>query len=137
MKNEVDEVQPSVESRYDYIVMDSERMADFMAKSNDFEKIAMYRNSLNRLRELRNSGVSDTNEQLKIYWFSTLELEQTDAIRKYNSGEITSEMVEQHEQEQQALIEEIMERFAQRRREKKSMKYQLKKFLGINNSRKR
>lgn len=137
MKNEVDNVDSTYNEHFEHLISVGEAMNRFLVRSSDYEKIALYRYALERAKQLESIGTEEAIEAIKPYWFTTLELDQTDAIRKYTSGEITEEMIEQHNREQEALVKAILEKFEQRRKEKKSFKYQLKKFLGIKQSRKR
>ena len=57
-----------------------------------------------------------------------MELEQTDALRKFFSGEITQEIIDEYDL---AQAEAIARRLQERKAERSTLRYQVTKFLGL------
>ena len=118
-------------TKYDVYAFDSEGMALFLTNANDFEKIKMYRYVLNKAKELEQIGTKEAKDKIPYYHLASLELSNTESVKKYLSGEITLEMIEKHEEEDERVIEEIMKQLEERKQNKKGIKYRLQRFLGI------
>ena len=124
-------------TKYDVYAFDSEGMALFLQNSNYFEKIKMYRYVLTRSKQLEAEGTKEAKDKIPFYYLSSLELSNTEAIKKYLSGEITQEMIDKHEAEEQKVIDEIMKQLEERKQSKKGIKYRLQRFLGIQSKKSR
>ena len=135
---EEQELFPEVRNRhYDRRIMDAELMHEFLDNSNDFEKIKMYKYILKKARYLEKLGTDEAKEMIPFCWLSSMELEITDALQKFFSGEITQEMIDNWDHEQAAAM---VHRLQEKEAEKRTFKYQVRKFLGLRpkqNSRKR
>lgn len=118
-------------TKYDVYAFDSEGMALFLTNANDFEKIKMYRYVLNKAKELEQIGTKEAKDKIPYYHLASLELSNTESVKKYLSGEITQEMIDKHEEEDERVIEEIMKQLEERKQNKKGIKYRLQRFLGI------
>ena len=118
-------------TKYDVYAFDSEGMALFLTNANDFEKIKMYRYVLNKAKELEQIGTKEAKDKIPYYHLASLELSNTESVKKYLSGEITLEMIDKHEEEDERVIEEIMKQLEERKQNKKGIKYRLQRFLGI------
>ena len=158
MKNEVDEVNLNRNEMYETIIKDTNLMAMFLKESSDFEKILLYRYVLDASKKLKDSDESQKKSNLPLYWLASMELGETEGVKKYIKGEISSEAVEKYieeknvmladpehakddllyrifeqseakKQEQRALIDSIIQQLEQRKEEKHTFKYQLKRFF--------
>ncbi len=126
---EEQELFPEVRNRhYDSRIKDATLMSRFLAESNDFEKIKMYQYVLKKARYLEKLGTDEAKEMIPFCWLSSMELEQTDALRKFFSGEITQEAIDQYDR---AQAEAIARRFQERKAERSTLRYQVRKFLGL------
>lgn len=126
---EEQELFPEVRNRhYDARIKEAELMHRFLEESNDFEKIKMYQYVLKKARYLEKLGTDEAKEMIPFCWLSSMELEQTDALRKYFSGEITQEIIDQYDR---AESEALARRFQERKAERSTLRYQVRKFLGL------
>ena len=126
---EEQELFPEVRNRrYDARIREAELMHRFLDESNDFEKIKMYQYVLKKAKYLEMLGTEEAREMIAFCWLSSMELENTEALKKYFNGEITQEMIDRWDREQ---AEAIARRFQEKAAEKKTFKYQVRKFLGL------
>ena len=120
MKNVEDEVSLEIDGFYDSIISDSEAMKNFIEKYDDIEKVKLYRYVLKRAKDLSSNG-EENQEMISYCWLASLELEHTDAIRKYFNKEITEEDINAYDAKKDVEIQEIVQLINKRRKEKNSM----------------
>lgn len=126
---EEQELFPEVRNKhYDGRIKDAERMRRFLETSDDFAKIKMYQYVLKKARYLDKLGTEEAREMIPFCWLSSMELENTEALKKYFNGEITQEMIDQHDKEE---AEKIVQEMQARRKERNSIGYKTRKFLGL------
>ncbi len=127
MKTEKDDVNLNIDEFYDAIITDAESMQDYIARYDDIEKINLYRYVLKRAKAL-SVNKEENQDMISYCWLASMELEQTEAIKKYLSGEITLEEIDRYNAQKEAEIEEIVELLEQRKKARRSM---LKQFTGM------
>ena len=114
MKNVEDESQSSLFDYYDSIVMDYQKINDFIKSSNPEELIKLYKYVCRRAAELK----EEAKDMIPFYWLASQELENTDAIKMYLNGEITEEHLEAYEAQKQAEIDSIVKLLEERKKAK-------------------
>ena len=123
------ELFPEVRSRhYDSRIKDADLMHRFLEESSDFEKIKMYQYVLKKAKYLERLGTEEAKEMIPFCWLSSMELEQTDALKKFFSGEITQEMIDEYDKAEAAIL---AAKLKARNDERKTLRYQMRKFLGL------
>ena len=111
---------------YDSIAISNDLMKEFIATSSDEEKVNLYKYVCRRCAELKDKD--QAKAVMGYYWMASVELEYTDAIKRYLNGEIKDESLAQAEEvlmakaeakaKEDAEVDAIMDLLDQRRRAK-------------------
>ena len=128
MKNVEDDVNLSKENYYDSIIMDSDNMHDFLERSDDMEKVQLYQYVLRKAKVLSDEDKEKHQDFISFCWLASMELEHTEAVRRYLNKEITQEDIDEYERKKEAEVQQIVELIEQRRKNKNSM---IKQFTGM------
>ena len=128
MKNVEDDVNLSKDNYYDSIIMDSDNMHDFLERSDDMEKVQLYQYVLRKAKILSDEDKEKNQDLISFCWLASMELEHTEAVRRYLNKEITQEDIDEYERQKEAEVQQIVELIEQRRRNKNSM---IKQFAGM------
>jgi transcriptional regulator with GAF, ATPase, and Fis domain len=136
MKTEKDDVSLNKNEFYDDTIRDSEFMKEFLEKYDDIEKVKLYKYVLRRAKTLSNDKEED-QEMISYCWLASMELEHTDAIKRYLNKEISEEDIAAYDAQKEAEIQQIIDLLEERKRNKSLTARELYKLQQLINRLKR
>ncbi len=136
MKTKDEDASLSTNEFYDSVITDNEAMKWFIERYDVIDIVSLYQYILRKAKALSDQDKEANKEMISMCWLASMELEHTDAVRRYLKGEITQEDVDEYEVKKQAEIDAIVE-LLEKRKKAKTPLGKLKRMFSPTNSKTR
>ena len=136
MKTKDEDASLSTNEFYDSVITDNEAMKWFIERYDVIDIVNLYQYILRKAKALSDQDKEANKEMISMCWLASMELEHTDAVRRYLKGEITQEDVDEYEVKKQAEIDAIVE-LLEKRKKAKTPLGKLKRMFSPTNSKTR